>query len=71
MTMPFLKRKEASAAGDDDSPIERRPDDGHENILDVIAGDLMDAIESKNKGLVIGALDALCEYIKDETQHYE
>ncbi len=70
MTMPFLKRHEAVAAGDDDSAIERKPDNDYENMLEVIAMDLMDALESRNKGMIIGALDGLCEYIKDEIHNY-
>lgn len=71
MTIPFLKKREEVAASGEDSPIGRSPDHESEDMLDVIAGDMLDALENKNKDLLVGALDALCEYIKDETQNYE
>lgn len=69
--LPFLKRsQEASAMGDEDTPTETRKHDDGYNMLDAIAEDFIAAFERKDKKMLKGALEALCEYVRsdDETQ---
>lgn len=66
--MPFLKnREEVMGSGEEEPTYMRKPDDDDSfDIIDAIAEDMMMAIEKKDKGLLKGALEALCEYIRDE-----
>lgn len=68
--LPFLKsKKEGSMSGPVDV-IEREPDEGSEelDVLDAVVDDMMDALHNKDKSLLKSALEALCEYIREEDE---
>ena len=70
MTLPFMKNKEGGMAG----PIEvkeREPDHEEYELLDAVAEDIMAAIEGKNHAMLKEALEALCEYIKEEDEQQD
>ena len=66
--LPFLKqRQETNAIGDEDQASMRRPDEESSyDMLDAIADDLLYAFEKKDKSMVKDALEALCEYVRQE-----
>lgn len=72
--LPFLKRKDDSSAfsmGEDEPTQRRGPDDEDDleyGIVDAIAEDMLEAFNKKDKGLLKQALDALCDYIRDEDE---
>ncbi len=52
--------------------VTREPDDGSEyGMLDAVAGDLLHAIEKKDKTLLKSALEALVEHIKEEDEQQD
>ena len=66
MTMPFKKNKEGSASGPVES-VSRKPDEPESyELLDAVAEDLMAAFESKDRGILKSALEALCDYLRNE-----
>ncbi len=71
--LPFMKNKEASAAMDDDDPITRKSDDGSDSLemLDAVADDMLAAFKAGDKSLLKGALEALCEYVRDMDQEQD
>lgn len=71
--LPFLKNKEASVAESaEDEPLKRKSDDGESfEILDAIAEDILSAIKSDSKSHLKSALDALCEYLKQEDEEQD
>lgn len=68
--LPFLKKKEGMVASNaDDEVLKREPDDGDGfDMLDAVADDFMLAFEQKDKGLLKAALEALCDYVKEEDE---
>ncbi len=69
--IPFLKnRYEASAMGDEDEGS-KRPDSDEYGMLDALADDMMEAIHQKDKGLMRDALQALCDYLRDEDEEQD
>lgn len=72
--IPFLKNRQESSSsmGDEDEPIRRKADGEEEmGMLDAIAEDMISALGKKDKVLLKGALEALCEYIRDEDQEQD
>ncbi len=64
--LPFLKnQQEANASSEGDDPVTRKHDDDFD-MLDAIAEDMMEAYEKKDRGRLRAALDALCDYLKEE-----
>lgn len=65
--LPFLKNKHEGSMSGPVEIIEREPDEGSESfeMLDAIVEDMIEAMHSKNKGLLKSALEALCEHIQD------
>ncbi len=68
--IPFLKKKQEAAIS---TPVDevkmRKPDEDAEfELLDVIAEDLMDAIEHRNVNALKQCLLALVEHIKEEDE---
>lgn len=66
--LPFLKdRHEGGMSGPDEikkmGPEEEDEDYG---LLDAVVEDMIDAVHKKDKKLLKGALEALCEYIEDK-----
>lgn len=69
--IPFLKtRQEASAMGDEDSATKRRKPDEYD-MLDAIVEDFYQAFERKDKSLLRGAIEGLCEYLREEDQEQD
>jgi hypothetical protein len=65
--LPFLKNKEASVSANAEDESERRkPDVDSFEMLDAIAEDMIEAMHSKDRGLLKSALEALVEHIKEE-----
>jgi len=66
--LPFLKNKEAMVSSNaEDEVLKRKPDDGEPyEMLDAIAEDMLAALESKDRGMLKSALEALCEYVRQE-----
>ncbi len=62
--LPFLKLKDDGVGQGPTEPIEREHDDEFD-MLDAVAGDILQAIDTKNKELLKDALAALCEHLKD------
>lgn len=62
--LPFRKNKDEGAGNSTMGRIEREHDEGFD-MLASIADDLISAIEKKDKSLLRGALEALCEHIQD------
>ena len=71
--LPFLKSKQEGAMSGPVDILERVPDDGSEELsmLDAVADDMIDAIHKKDKSLLKSALEALCEYIKEEDEEQD
>ncbi len=60
--IPFLKKKLEGSMSDD---VDQG--DGEEfGILDAAASDMLEAFEKKDKALLKQALEALCEYLREE-----
>lgn len=69
--LPFMKSKhEAAVVDGDDEPIVRKPDNGDDplEMLGAVAEDMLMAFQKKDKALLKGALEALCEYVQDMDQ---
>lgn len=64
--LPFMKLKNEAAANADDEPTKLGEHDYE--MIDAIAEDMMEAFQKKDKGLLRSAIEALCEYIKDEDE---
>ncbi len=66
--LPFLKNKQEGGMSAPVDTIERTPDDDTPafDALDAVADDLLAAFESKDKGLLKSALEALVEHIQDQ-----
>lgn len=65
--LPFLKNKKEGSVSAPIEIIEREPDEGAESfeMLDAVVDDMLEAIHSKDKGLLKSALEALIEHIQD------
>ncbi len=61
--LPYLKNKEGGMS----APVEsqERKHDEDFDMLDAVAGDLLQAIEKKDKAALKAALSALCDHIQD------
>jgi len=68
--IPFLKKKqEASISEGPDEVKIRKPDEEAEfGLLDAVVEDILEAIQSKDKGLLKSALAALIDHIKEEDE---
>ncbi len=64
MTLPFLKNREGSMSGPVET-IEREHDEDFD-MLDAVAGDMLDAFKKGDKGLLKSALEALVEHVQAE-----
>lgn len=66
--LPFLKNKEAMVSDNaEDEVLRRKSDDGEPfELLDAIAEDMLGAMEKKDRKLLRSALEALCEYVREE-----
>lgn len=70
--LPFLKRKDDSSAysmGEDEPTRSRNPDnpdDDDYGMIDAIAEDMLEAVSKKDKSLMKDAIEALCDYIREE-----
>jgi hypothetical protein len=62
MGLPFLKRSEGSAS----SPVETRVREHDEDfdMLDAIAGDVLDAVQKGDKAMLKDAFGALVDHIQ-------
>lgn len=71
--LPFLKNKHEGSMSAPVEIIEREPDEGSESfeMLDAIVDDVMEAMHSKNKGLLKSALEALLEHIQDKDEEQD
>lgn len=58
--LPFLKRQQEAAISSDENQSDSY------SALDAIVDDIAQFLESKDKSLLKSALEALCEYIKEE-----
>ena len=66
--LPFLKNRDGGGVGPVES-IEVTPDDGDDyDMLDAVAEDLLAAFETKDKGLLKSALEALVSHIQEADQ---
>lgn len=63
--LPFLKNQQEGSASSEVEPITRKHDDDFD-MVDAIAEDMLDAMEKKDRGRLKAALQALCEYIREE-----
>lgn len=67
--LPFEKKKEGSAALRVDEHQMRKPDEEEEyGMLDALAEDFLEAIERKDRRLMVQALSAYCDYVMSEMQ---
>jgi hypothetical protein len=66
--LPFLKNKQEGSISGPVEVIEREPDEGSESfgMLDAVVDDMLDALGKRDKKLLKSALEALCEYIREE-----
>jgi len=71
--LPFLKNKDDASMGSEDEPTKKRKPDNEEEfgMLDAIAEDLLSAFEKKDKGMLKSALEALCEYVREEDEEQD
>lgn len=71
--LPFLKKKEGSAAMGEDEPTQKRMGEDEEEygMLDAIAEDMLDAMSKKDKDLMKSALEALCDYVRQEDEEQD
>lgn len=64
MTLPFLKNREGSASQPVET-LEREHDDDFD-MLDAVAGDMLDALKKGDKSALKGALEAFMSHIQSE-----
>ncbi len=60
--LPFLKNKQEASMSEGEDPADSF------GTLDAVAQDIMDAVEKKDKAMLKSALEALCEYVREEDE---
>lgn len=70
MELPFLKNKNKYAGGG--GPMEREPDSSSpDQMIEMVADELMSAMEKKDRAALIDALRAFVTLIQNEDQDEE
>ncbi len=69
--IPFLKTKHEAGVSAPDEVKMRTPDDEDESqfsLLEAVAEDIITAVHKKDKSMLLGALEALIDHIKEEDE---
>ncbi len=68
--LPFLKNRQEGAMSGEDEPLKRDHDEGFD-MLEAVAGDILEAIKAGDKSRLKAALGALVEHIQSEDQEQD
>ncbi len=69
--LPFLKDRHEGSASSPAEVIKREPDEESFEMLDAVVEDMMMAFEKKDRSMLKGALEALCEHIQDQDEEQD